>query len=909
MSSTRSDPDDTFPKAYDPSLAEAKWYEVWEQRGYFGPEINPAGEPYCIVLPPPNITGNLHMGHAFEHALIDATIRRKRMQGFAALWLPGTDHAGIATQNVVERRLAEEGVSRHDLGREAFVERVWEWKEVAGGEILQQMRRMGNSCDWSRTRFTMEPALSRAVREVFVRLYKEGLVYRGERIINWCPRCRTALSDIEVDHDEVEGELVEILYPFAEPSAGTEGLGGIAVATTRAETMLGDTAVAVNPSDERYATAIGRCVILPIMDREIPIIADSAVDPDFGTGAVKVTPGHDPTDFDIGERHSLPVVNIFNEDATINEEGGDFAGLDRYEARRRVKKRLAELGLLLSERSYLHSVGHCQRCETQVEPLVSKQWFVRVRPLSEPALRAVLEGATKFYPERWVKVYRDWLENIRDWCISRQLWWGHQIPVFYCTSCGAEICETEDPAACPECGAGSLQQDPDVLDTWFSSALWPFSTLGWPEDTEDLRRFYPNSVLHTGFDIIFFWVARMMQMGIHFMDAVPFYQVAYHGLVRDSKGQKMSKSFGNVVDPLELAHKYGVDALRWALTRSASPGQDVPLAEEWVEGARHLVNKLWNAGRFVWLSLGGRSIAELSGTASPDDLPSRWIISRLASTIEAVDSAFEAYDYAEALRRLQSFFWTDFCDWYLELTKPVLAAGDPAAAGEVRSVLATVTEAVLALLHPAIPYVTEELWERLGGSGHLILAPWPDSKSFPREAEVEERMEAVQAVVSSIRRFRSAHRIAPSVKLQAAVVPLDGRDQPGAAGGCYGSRVAADIGSLEAAVCRLTGVSKLRILDGEPRAQEADGWVRLVSSHTQIWIETAGVLDVEAESKRIRAQIDKADAEISKTSKKLDNSAFMSKAPAEVVEKERSKLESFIQERATLYEALADLDR
>ncbi len=908
------DQTDAFPKAYDPRIAESKWYEIWESQGYFRPETNPEGEPYCIVLPPPNITGSLHMGHAFEHALIDATIRRKRMQGYAALWLPGTDHAGIATQNVVERQLAEEGLTRHDLGRDAFLERVWKWKEIAGGEILQQMRRMGNSCDWSRTRFTMDPDLSRAVREVFVRLYKEGLIYRGERIINWCPRCHTALSDIEVDHKEVEGELVEIRYPLAgqQDQTGGEYSDGIVVATTRVETMLGDTAVAVHPEDSRYSHLIGKEVILPIQNRRIPVVADEAVDPEFGSGAVKVTPGHDPTDFEIGERHGLPTVDIFNEDATLNEEGGDFAGLDRFEARKRVKERLAADGYLVSQRPYTHSVGHCQRCETQVEPLVSKQWFVKVRPLSEPALDAVLQGKTKFFPERWVKVYKDWLENIRDWCISRQLWWGHQIPVFYCGSCGAEICESEDPTACPKCGSTSLERDPDVLDTWFSSALWPFSTLGWPERTEDLERFYPNSMLHTGFDIIFFWVARMMQMGIHFMGEVPFYHVAYHGLIRDSKGRKMSKSFGNVIDPLELADRYGVDALRWALTRSATPGQDVPLAEEWVEGARHFVNKLWNSSRFVWLALGGEKLCEASKGPISDDVATRWILSRLRTTVETVDACFDRYEYGEALRALQNFFWAEFCDWYIELSKPWLASQNSQLRQHARASLAKVLSTVLKLLHPAIPFVTEELWERLGGEGHLMVADWPEVSDLTRDEEAEARMSDLQEVVTAVRQFRSAHQVAPSVRLDVSVLPRVSR--PGAsegaearahAPGAIASRLTEDIEFYREAICRLAGLSSLATPDSPP--SEDSRFVRVASGPADIWIKTAGVFDKHEEARRIRARLERVEAEISRAEAKLSNEQFLARAPREIVDKEKSRLKSLRQERDSLEEALAGL--
>lgn len=913
-----------FPKAYDPGVAESKWYDVWEKAGYFRPEARPDGEPYCIALPPPNVTGSLHMGHAFEHALIDATIRRRRMQGYAALWLPGTDHAGIATQNVVERQLAEEGISRHDLGRAAFLERVWKWKEIAGGQILSQMRRMGNSCDWSRTKFTMDPDLSRAVREAFVRLYKEGLIYRGDRIINWCPRCRTALSDIEVDHKDVEGELVEVRYPGADGSLEK----GVVVATTRVETMLGDTAVAVHPKDPRYRELVGSEVILPIRNKRIPVVEDEAVDPEFGTGAVKVTPGHDPTDFEIGERHGLPIVNIFNEDATLNEEGEAFAGLERFEARRKVKEELYRLGLVVSEKPYVHAVGHCQRCDTQVEPIVSKQWFVKVKPLSEPALQAVLEGRTKFFPDRWVKVYKDWLENIRDWCISRQLWWGHQIPVFYCRGCGAEICESEDPDSCPRCGSTYLEQDPDVLDTWFSSALWPFSTLGWPDDTEDLRRFYPNSMLHTGFDIIFFWVARMMQMGIHFMGEVPFYHVAYHGLIRDAKGRKMSKSFGNVIDPLELADRYGADALRWALTRAASPGQDVPLAEEWVEGARHFLNKLWNACRFVWLSLDGQAIADLSdsngesalapggkepvnetganddgrgsgatrGAISRLDLPTRWIYSRLSKTIQRVDVAYDEYNFADALRALQHFVWSEFCDWYIELAKPNLGLGGESRKAQ-QEALARLVDAILRLLHPAIPFVTEEIWSRLGGSGHLIVAEWPDPSAFQTDDEAEARMEAVQEVVSVVRRFRSSHQIAPSAKLEAAVCARS-------------ERQASDLAELKGRIEPLAGLASLEIFVGSPPEgawQTSSSVLRLATAHGEVLVETTGVLDIAKERQRLEKQLRKLDEQISRSVKKLENQQFVQRAPADVVEAEREKLASLRSAREVAAEALAEL--
>lgn len=862
---------DGFPKVYDPTRPESHWYEVWEQAGYFRPETNPDGEPYCIVIPPPNVTGSLHMGHAFEHSLIDATIRRKRMQGYATLWLPGTDHAGIATQNVVERQLAGEGLSRHDLGRASFLERVWAWKEKSGGEILTQMRRMGDSCDWSRERFTMDDDLSLAVRTVFVQLYEEGLIYRGERIINWCPRCHTAISDIEVDYSDVEGEMVEITYPWADGSPG-----GVTVATTRAETMLGDTAVAVNPADERYSSTVGRTVTLPLQNREIPIVADAAIDPEFGTGAVKVTPGHDPTDFDIGERHGLEIISIFDNDAAVNENGGEFRGLDRFEAREAVKTALGDANLLVSVEPYMHSVGHCQRCLTQVEPVVSKQWFVKVRSLSDPALEAVLGGQTAFVPERWVKVFRDWLENIRDWCISRQLWWGHRIPVWYCSGCSEHVASIEAPTQCATCGGSDLEQDPDVLDTWFSSALWPFSTLGWPDQTEDLRRFYPNAMLHTGFDIIFFWVARMMQMGIHFMGEVPFQDVAYHGLVRDAQGKKMSKSFGNVVDPLELADKYSADALRFALVRAAFPGQDVPLAEEWVEGARNFINKLWNASRFVSINLDSISLAEAADGELPDDIASRWIMSRLHTTIEAADSGFDRYNFAEATRELYSFAWGDFCDWYIELSKEALA--DEARRRNAQTVLARVMSALLRLLHPVVPFVTEEIWQRMGGGGHVVVADWPETSGMADDPGAEAAMSVLIGIVTEIRTFRALAGMPPSAPLRVELC-------------ISSSQVSNGIASLSNQMLALARLSSLVVREpDEAGGQDLSGsHVRLVTPGAEIYIAAGEELDLGDLGAKLDKKIAELRSELAKVEKKLANPAFIDKAPEDVVEKERGK--------------------
>jgi valyl-tRNA synthetase len=821
------------------------------------------------------------MGHAFEHSLIDATIRRKRMQGYAALWLPGTDHAGIATQNVVERELAKEGLDRHEIGREAFVERVWEWKAEQGGRITQQMRKMGSSCDWSRERFTMDEGCSRAVRVVFVRLYEEGLIYRANRIINWCPRCHTALSDIEVEHEDVDGELVYIRYPFA------DGDGYVTVATTRAETMLGDTGVAVHPDDERYAGAIGRTLILPLIGREIPVVADTAVDPEFGTGAVKVTPAHDPNDFEIAARTNLPAVDIFTESAVVNENGGHFAGLARYAARDAVKEALRSEGLLDHIEEHRHAIGHCYRCHTVVEPRLSLQWFVKSKPLATPAAEAVADDRTQFVPENWEKLYFDWLENLRDWCVSRQIWWGHRIPAWYCGDCGRVIVSVDDPTSCTGCMSADLRQDDDVLDTWFSSALWPFTTLGWPEQTPDLDRFYPNAMLHTGFDIIYFWVARMMQMGLHFMGDVPFREVAIHGLVRDAEGRKMSKSYGNVVDPLELAGRYGADALRFALTRAASPGHDVPLAEEWVEGARNFVNKLWNAARFVALNLDGRPLAELEAAGLPPaaelTLPERWILSRLAQITAAVDEGFERYEFAQGVQKLQAFFWDEFCDWYLELAKLPLAEGGPARE-RVQRVLATVQGTILRLLHPVVPFVTEEVWERLGGDGRLITARWPASHAGAVDDAADAAMAAVIEIVSAIRRFRSEHKVAPSKRIAALVVAADETQHSALA-------------DLEPQIRALAGLNRFELVtERGPQPQEQ----RLVAAGATIAIPLAGVVDIAAALADIDRQIDKHAAELGKVEVKLADESFITKAPEHVVEQMRRRRDAAQEALATL---------
>jgi len=848
-------------KTYDPAGVEERIYRAWEESRAFSPTGD--GEPFCIVMPPPNVTGVLHIGHALDNSLQDALTRRRRMQGRRTLWLPGTDHAGIATQNVVERELAKEGKNRHDLGREAFVERVWQWKRESGGRIVEQLKRLGASCDWSRERFTMDEGLSRAVREIFVRLYDEGLIYRGKRIINWCPYCLTALSDIEVEYKDVEGELVQIRYPLK------DGPGFITIATSRVETMLADTGVAVNPDDDRWRDLVGKTAILPLVGRELPIVADGAVDPTFGTGALKVTPALDPVDWEIAQRHELPAVDLITPDATLNSNAGEFAGMDRYEARRVITERLREQGLIGEEiRPYVHSVGHCYRSGTEVETLLSEQWFVRVAPLAERAIEAVREGRTRFVPERYTRNYMDWMENLRDWCISRQLWWGHRIPVYTCAN-GHEFASRDTPHACMVCGDTTLAQDPDVLDTWFSSALWPFSTLGWPDETDDLKTFYPNDVLVTGYDIITFWVSRMMMMGLHAMGEVPFAVVNIHGLVRDFRGKKMSKSFGNVIDPLEMIDRYGADAVRMTLLRSATLGSDVPLAEKWIEGDRNFANKLWNASRFVLLNL----------PAGPVPLPSReawaladrWILSRLASVTAEVDAAMEGYDFAHAAQALRQFTWSELCDWYIEWVKGAFAAPDDDKADAARGVLTHVLTNVLRLLHPVMPFITEELHEALTGQ-RVIDAPWPQVDPSADPA-AEEEFAFLMDVVSALRRFRADHRLQPGVRPNASATVPDGRFAR----------------SLSSQLERVTTLARW----GSLILGEDDGagpTARIVIPGAVIHVPLAGVLDVNAERSRLSREIDALVAESDRVRAKLANADFVAKAPEDVVETQRERL-------------------
>ncbi|WP_420855875.1 valine--tRNA ligase [Thermoactinospora rubra] len=850
-----------LPTQYIPAEVEAPSYERWVSKGYFVADPGSSREPYCIVLPPPNVTGVLHMGHALDHSIMDALTRRARMQGKETLWLPGMDHAGIATQNVVERELAKDGLSRHDLGREAFVERVWQWKAESGGKIQGQMRRLGDGVDWTRDRFTMDEGLSRAVQTIFKKLFDDGLIYRAERIINWCVRCHTALSDIEVEHTDDEGELVSIRYGSGDVS--------IVVATTRAETMLGDTAVAVHPSDERYRHLIGQEVELPLTGRRIPIVADEHVDPAFGTGAVKVTPAHDPNDFEIGRRHSLPSLTIMDERGVITAHG-PFEGLDRFEARPAVVAALRAEGRIVAEkRPYVHAVGHCSRCKTVVEPRLSLQWFVNVGPLAKAAGDAVRDGRTRIHPPELAKRYFDWVDDMHDWCISRQLWWGHRIPVWYGPN-GEVVCVGPDEQ--PPAG---YVQDPDVLDTWFSSGLWPFSTLGWPERTADLERFYPTSVLVTGYDILFFWVARMMMFGLYAMDGQPpFRVVALHGMVRDQYGKKMSKSFGNVVDPLDWIDRFGADATRFTLLRGANPGADVAVSEEWAAGSRNFCNKIWNATRFALMN--GAAVGSLEGlelTAAD-----RWILSRLQSVIAAADAAFEEFEFAKACDLLYHFAWDEVCDWYLELAKVQLSQG----LDHTRLVLGHVLEALLRLLHPLVPFVTEELWRAVTGGESVVIAPWPVADQRYADPAAEAEIAALQELVTEIRRFRSDQGLKPSQKVAARLA-------------MSGTAVAGHETAIR---------SLLRL---ETPGEGFTPTARLVVGGVTVEIDTAGAIDVAAERKRLEKDLAAARKEAAQVAAKLGNEQFMAKAPADVVAKVKARAEQAAADIARLEGQLAEL--
>ncbi|GHO53960.1 valine--tRNA ligase [Ktedonobacter robiniae] len=871
-----------LPKAYEPQAVEAKWYRFWEEGGYFKPRPNPERKPFVISMPPPNVTGALHLGHGITSTVEDILIRYHRMLGDETLWVPGEDHAGIATQTVVERLIAKEGTDRHKLGREAFLERVWQWVHQYKGRIQDQHRRLGASCDWSRERFTLDEGLSHAVREVFVSLYEEGLIYRGERIINWCPRCMSALSDLEVNHVDTPGKLTYVRYPL-KPVEGESETRYISVATTRPETILGDTAIAVNPNDARYKDIVGRLAIVPVVGREIPIVADEAVDLAFGTGAVKVTPAHDPTDFEIGLRHKLPAVQVIGFDAIMTEEAGPYAGQDRYEARKNLVAELERQGLVVKIEDYNVPLGHCQRCDTVVEPLISKQWFVKMKPLATPAIGAVKHGLIRIVPERFNKTYMDWLENIHDWCISRQLWWGHRIPVWYCETCGEMSVSREDVTACLHCHSTAVRQDEDVLDTWFSSWLWPFSTLGWPEDSADLRRYYPTAVMETGYDIIFFWVARMVMAGIHFMGTVPFSTIYLHGLVRDAKGEKMSKSKNNVIDPLEVMDKFGTDALRFTLATSSTPGNDMKLIEERIVGNRNFANKIWNASRFVLMSTAevGGGVPDISAVR-PRTLADRWILQRLNRLTQSVTRLINDFQLGEAGRQINDFFWSDYCDWYVESAK-VQMQGDEATRQSTTAILRAVLDQSLRLLHPFMPFVTEEVWQHLyrltesdqskWPASALIIAPWPTAQEQFVDEEAEQQFSLLQEAITRIRDARNQMNVESARRIPVIM-----------AAGEYVTMLKEQSPLIQ--FLARTEEPQLHVAL-ESKVEQAMG---LLAGNVEIYLPLAGMVDIAKELERIDKEITQAQQERARLQGKLSNENFVAKAKPEVVAKEREKL-------------------
>lgn len=863
-----------LPKTFDPHQIEGRWYPYWEREGLFQADPEKEGPPYSIVIPPPNVTGSLHMGHALNNTLQDICIRYKRMDGFNVLWMPGTDHAGIATQNVVEKQLAQEGLTRHDLGRDGFIQRVWQWKEIYGGQIIHQLKRLGASCDWSRQRFTMDEGLSRAVREVFVRLYADGLIYKGDYIINWCPRCSTALSDLEVEHQEHDSSLYYVRYPLE------DGRGFLTVGTTRPETMLGDTAVAVHPDDERYRHLVGRTCKLPLVGRILPIIADSYVQPEFGTGALKITPAHDPNDFEIGLRHGLERVRVIDDAGRMNEQAGPFAGLDRDVCRKKVVEALAQQGLLQRVEPYVHKVGHCQRCRTVIEPTLSRQWFVRVKPLAEEAIRAVREGRTRIIPGKWEKDYFVWMENIRDWCISRQIWWGHRIPAWYCQDCQGTTVASQDPTACSSCGSPRLQQDNDVLDTWFSSALWPFSTLGWPELTRELEVYYPTSLLVTGFDILTFWVARMLMMGLKFMGDVPFKHVYIHALVRDIEGRKMSKSLGNVIDPLEVIDQYGADAFRFALAAFAAQGRDIKLSMERIEGYRNFMNKLWNAARFVLMNLDEEPPPRPCPTEEGRSLAERWIWSRLTKTIQEVREHLDGYRFNEAAGAIYQFLWHEYCDWFLEWIKPTLyRPGHPSERQRAQAVMLEVLAQVVQLLHPFAPFITEEIWQAIPWTnGSIMGSRFPVASPELLDPEAEAEVHLVQAVVGGIRNLRAEMGVAPGVQVAVVLIPPVDLDPT--------------LRGHREIICTLARVGNLRVDAESSRPPMA---VYAVAERVEIHLLLGGILELDKEQQRLSREKEQIDRELEVVRGKLANEQFLQKAPGDVVQRVRdraSELES-----------------
>ncbi len=869
-------------KVYNPQAIEDKLYKMWEESGAFVARREEGKKPFTIVMPPPNITGQLHMGHAMDCLLQDAPIRYHRMKGDPTLWLPGTDHASIATEVKVVEQLAKEGLTKEMLGREGFLERAWAWKKEYGGRINRQQRRLGASCDWSRERFTMDEGCNEAVREVFVRLYEKGLIYRGNRIINWCPVCKTALSDAEVEYEEQASHLWHIRYPVE------DGGEGVVVATTRPETMLGDTGVAVNPNDERYTSLVGKKVILPIMNKAIPVVADDYVDMEFGTGAVKMTPAHDPNDFEVGKRHNLEVIRVTNDDGTMNANAGRFEGMTTMECRKAVVEQLEKEGYLVKIEDYTHNVGTCYRCHQTVDPVTSTQWFVRMEPLAKPAIEAVRSGKTRFVPERFSKTYFNWMENIRDWCISRQLWWGHRIPAWYCDECGEVIVAKEEPSVCPKCGSKHLHQDEDVLDTWFSSALWPFSTLGWPRETEDLKYFYPTNMLVTGYDIIFFWVARMIFSGIEQMGQPPFDTVLIHGLVRDAQGRKMSKSLGNGVDPLEIIDKYGADALRFSLAMGVSPGNDTRYSDEKVESARNFANKVWNASRFVLMNTQSRERVDESKLLLPD----KWILSRLNEAIAEVSTHMEDGDFGIAANKIYDFAWSEFCDWYIELSKGRLMGEDEEQKRNVRGVLLYVLEGLLKLLHPFMPFLTEEVYQHLPEhDGMLILAKWPEARpEYAFESE-SRQMEGLMEIIRSIRNLRAEMNVQAGRRTHVTLVPEKGWEDM--------------LAMAEPYLQRLAFAGDVAI--GGKDALAGEKVVSAVCAAGEIRIPLGDLVDISKEIARLEKEKKNVENEIARTNGKLGNEGFLSKAPTQLVEAEREKLKTNESKLEVLSARIAEL--
>ena len=869
-----------LPKTYDPKAVEDKLYSFWNDSGFFHAEVNPKKKPYTIVIPPPNVTGQLHMGHAFDETLQDVLIRTKRMQGYEALWMPGTDHAGIATQIKVEENLRkEEGKTRYDLGREEFLKRVWDWKHKFGNRIISQLKKLGSSCDWERERFTMDEGCSKAVREVFVNLYNKGLIYKGHRIINWCPHCATALSDAEVEYETQPGKLWHIRYPLA------DGSGDMVVATTRPETFMGDTGVAVNPNDKRYKHLIGKTCILPIMNREIPIFGDEYVDMEFGTGCVKVTPCHDPNDFEMGQRHNLEQILVFNEDATVNANGGKYEGMDRYECRKAVVKDLEEGGYLVKIEDHEHNVGTCYRCGTTVEPMTSAQWFVKMAPLAKPAMDVVNEGKTKFVPDRFSKTYLRWMENVHDWCISRQLWWGHRIPAFYCEDCGEMTVSKTDVHTCPKCGGTHIRQEEDVLDTWFSSALWPFSTLGWPDKTPELDYFYPTSTLVTGYDIIFFWVARMIFSGVEHMGETPFRTVYIHGLVRDAQGRKMSKSLGNGIDPLEVIDQYGADALRFTLATGNSPGNDMRFSDERVQASRNFCNKIWNASRFIQMNL---TIDKDKAVQLPADLAleDKWIVSKFNTLVADVTRNIDQYELGLAASKLNDFIWENFCDWYIEIAKTRLQTGDE----NVQKVLCYVLSGAMQLLHPFMPFITETIWQALPHEGpSVMVSSWPEYDEKLNFSVEEAQMESLMDAVRAIRNRRAEMNVPPSKKAKVLIL-TEKKDTFSAGAGFFP---------------KLAYASEIELIDAVPA--DAAKMASVVTGDAQIYMPMGDLIDFEAERARLGKEKSKVEADIDFVMKKLNNPKFVDKAPEKVVAAEREKADKLREHLAKLEESIAAL--